>query len=108
MPLPELDDEDRRRALDKAAAARRQRAQLKADLREGRVTLAQVLARADHDEVVGRTKVAALLEALPNVGKVRAEKLMTRLEISPSRRVRGLGSNQRDKLLQAFGDDDRD
>lgn len=107
MPLPELDDEDRRRALDKAAAARRERAQLKADLREGRVTLAEVLRRADHEDVVGRTKVAALLEALPNVGKVRAQKLMERLEISPTRRLRGLGANQRDKLLQALGDDDR-
>lgn len=107
MPLPELDDEDRRRALDKAAAARRERAQLKADLREGRVTLAEVLGRADHDDVVGRTKVAALLEALPNVGKVRAQKLMERLEISPTRRLRGLGTNQRDKLVQALGDDDR-
>jgi hypothetical protein len=107
MPLPELDDDDRRRALDKAAAARRARAQLKADLRDGRVTLAEVLRRADQEEVVARTKVASLLESLPNVGKVRAQKLMERLEISPSRRLRGLGSNQRDKLLQALGDEPR-
>lgn len=107
MPLPDLDDEARRRALDKAAAARRARAALKADLREGRATLGEVLDRADHDEVVGRTKVAAVLEAVPNMGKVRAQKLMERLEISPSRRLRGLGANQRDKLRQAFGDDRR-
>lgn len=105
MPLPELDDDDRRRALDKAAAARRARAELKADLRAGRVTVGEVLARADHDDVVGRTRVTALLESLPNVGKVRAQRLMERLEISPSRRLRGLGANQRDKLLQTLGDD---
>lgn len=105
MPLPELDDDDRRRALDKAAAARRVRAELKADLRAGRVSLAEVLQRADHDDVVGRTRVTALLESLPNVGKVRAQRLMERLEISPSRRLRGLGANQRDKLLQTLGDD---
>lgn len=105
MPLPELDDDDRRRALDKAAAARRARAQLKADVQAGRVTLDEVLQRADHDDVVGRTKVAALLESLPNVGKVRAQRLMERLQISPSRRLRGLGANQRHKLLQTLGDD---
>jgi hypothetical protein len=105
MPVPDLDDDDRRRALDKAAAARRARAELKADLRTGKVTLAEVLARADHDDVVGRTKVAALLESLPNVGKVRAQRLMERLEISPTRRLRGLGANQRQRLLQTLADD---
>jgi hypothetical protein len=105
MPVPDLDDDDRRRALDKAAAARRARAELKADLRTGKVTLAEVLARADHDDVVGRTKVAALLESLPNVGKVRAQRLMEHLEISPTRRLRGLGANQRQRLLQTLADD---
>lgn len=107
MPLPPLDDDARRRALDKAAEARKARAALKTDLREGRIDLAEVLRRADADETVGRTKVVALLEALPNVGKVRARRLMEQLQISPSRRLRGLGAHQREKLLHAFGHDER-
>ena len=102
MPLPELDDEARRRALEKAAEARRVRAELKQQVKSGAVDLAEVLRRAETDETVGKTKVSALLESMPRVGKVRARKLMERLDISPSRRLRGLGANQREKLLQAF------
>lgn len=102
MPLPELDDEARRQALEKAAAARKARAELKQRLKSGELDLAEVLRRAQTDEVVGKTKVADVLEALPKVGKVRARKLMERLDISPSRRLRGLGANQRVKLLRTF------
>ena len=40
---------------------------------------------------------------MPGVGKVRAQRIMERLEISPSRRVRGLGSKQREALGKEFG-----
>ncbi|MDP8971062.1 MAG: integration host factor [Actinomycetota bacterium] len=105
MPLPELDAEARRQALEKAAEARRQRAELKQQLKSGEIDFAEVLERADSDEVIGKTRVSALLEALPKVGKVRARKLMERLDISPSRRIRGLGANQREKLIKVFEGD---
>ena len=102
MPLPELDDESRRQALEKAAEARKVRAELKQQLKAGEIDFGEVLRRADGDEIVGKTKVSAVLEALPRVGKVRARRLMERLDISPSRRVRGLGAHQREKLLREF------
>lgn len=102
MPLPELDAESRRQALERAAEARKIRAELKQQLKAGEIDFAEVLRRAETDEIIGKTKVSAVLEALPKVGKVRARKLMERLDISPSRRVRGLGANQREKLLREF------
>ncbi|HEY8339858.1 MAG TPA: integration host factor, actinobacterial type [Egibacteraceae bacterium] len=105
MPLPELDDESRRQALQKAAEARKARAELKQQLKAGEIGFAEVLRRADEDEIIGKTKVSAVLESLPKVGKVRARKLMERLDISPSRRLRGLGANQRSKLLAEFEGD---
>lgn len=102
MPLPELSDESRRQALEKAAEARKIRAELKHQLKAGEIDFGEVLRRADGDEIIGKTKVSAVLEALPKVGKVRARKIMERLDISPSRRVRGLGANQREKLLRTF------
>ncbi len=106
MPLPQLDAESRRQALERAAEARKIRAELKQQLKAGEIGFADVLRRAETDEIVGKTKVSAVLEALPKVGKVRARKLMERLDISPSRRVRGLGSNQRSKLLREFETDE--
>jgi hypothetical protein len=102
MPLPTLTPEQRQQALEKAAEARRKRAELKAQLKSGNLTLATVLDKED-DETVGKMKVASVLESLPGVGKVRARKIMERLDISTSRRVRGLGSKQKDALLAEFG-----
>ncbi|HXF73272.1 MAG TPA: integration host factor, actinobacterial type [Actinomycetota bacterium] len=101
MPLPTLSPEDRKRALEKAAEARRRRAEIKAELKSGKRTLRDILTRSD-DETVGKMKVSTVLESLPGVGKVRARKLMEELDISASRRIRGLGAKQRDMLLERF------
>lgn len=101
MPLPTLTEEQRREALAKAAEARRKRAELKERLKSGQTNLRDVLNRRD-DEVVGKMKVSSVLEALPGVGKVRARKLMERFDISASRRVRGLGTKQKEALLGEF------
>ena len=101
MPLPTLTDEQRKQALAKAAEARKRRAELKGQLKAEKVSLRDVLARRG-DDVVGKMKVSAVLESLPGVGKVRARKIMERLDISSSRRVRGLGAKQKDALLTEF------
>jgi len=102
MPLPTLTEEQRKDALAKAAEARRRRAELKAQLKAEKVSLRDILARQGED-VVGKMKVSSVLESLPGVGKVRARKIMEELEISTSRRVRGLGAKQKDNLLGKFG-----
>jgi hypothetical protein len=101
MPLPTLTEEQRKQALEKAAEARRKRAELKGQLKAGKLTLKDVLGR-NGDDTVGKMKVSTVLESLPGVGKVRARKLMEKLDISASRRVRGLGAKQRDALLDEF------
>lgn len=102
MPLPPpLSEEQRRDALEKAAEARRKRAELKEQLKSGRTTLKELLERTS-DGVVGKMKVSTVLESLPGVGRVRARKLMERLDISESRRMRGLGAKQKENLLNEF------
>lgn len=101
MPLPTLTDEQRKEALAKAAEARRRRAELKDKLKRSDVSLRDVLT-TQGDDVVGKMKVSSVLESLPGVGKVRARKIMERLEISSTRRVRGLGARQKDALLSEF------
>lgn len=102
MPLPpQLSEEQRREALAKAAEARKKRAQVKEALRSGATNLRELLSRTA-DEIVGKMKVSSVLEALPGVGKVRARKIMERLDISWTRRMRGLGTKQKDALLREF------
>ncbi|HVF18872.1 MAG TPA: integration host factor, actinobacterial type [Mycobacteriales bacterium] len=102
MALPPLTPEQRTAALEKAAAARRARADLKDKLKHEGLTLSEILDTGERDEVIGKMKVSALLESMPGVGKVRAQRIMDKLEISPSRRVRGLGAKQRTALEREF------
>ncbi|AKK03234.1 integration host factor, actinobacterial type [Corynebacterium epidermidicanis] len=103
MALPKLTDEQRKEALAKAAEARKARAELKESLKRGGTNLKEVLAKAQDDEIIGKTKVSALLEAMPKVGKVKAKEIMDELEIAQTRRLRGLGERQRKALLERFG-----
>lgn len=80
--------------------ARRVRAELKEKLKMGSLTLAELLDQGDRDEIVGKMKVLSVLESLPGLGKVKARRLMEEVGISESRRVQGLGDQQRKKLFE--------
>jgi hypothetical protein len=103
VALPPLTPDQRAAALEKAAKARKDRAEVKNNLKRGAITLPSVLKQGQSDDTVGKMKVSALLEAMPGVGKVRARQIMERLGIAESRRVRGLGTNQRTALENEFG-----
>jgi hypothetical protein len=105
VALPPLTPDQRAAALEKAAKARKDRAEVKNNLKRGVITLPAVLKQGQSDDTVGKMKVSALLEAMPGVGKVRARQIMERLGIAESRRVRGLGANQRTALENEFGGD---
>jgi hypothetical protein len=100
MPQPPtLSPEQRQAALEKAAAARRSRAELKEKLKMGSTSLPELFRLAGSDDTVGKMKVLSVLESLPGLGKVKARRMMEELGISETRRVQGLGDNQRKKLL---------
>jgi hypothetical protein len=104
MPQPpSLTPEQRTAALAKAAQARKARAEIKDQLKSGRVTLSGLLGRAANDDIVGKMKVLAVLESLPGTGKVKARRLMEQVGISETRRLQGLGAKQRYALLEAVG-----
>jgi len=104
MSLPTRTPEQRLADLEKAAAARKVRAEAKAGLKAGTVSLPGILAKGADDDLFGKIKVSALLESMPGVGKVKAAQIMGRLGIAESRRVRGLGPNQRAALENEFAD----
>jgi hypothetical protein len=104
MPQPpSLTPEQREQALAKAAAARRARAELKEQLKSGSLSLSGLLHRAETDEHTGGMKVLAVIESLPGVGKVKARRTMDQIGIADTRRVRGLGEQQKKALLAEFG-----
>lgn len=102
MQPPQLSPEDRARALAKAAASRKRRAEVKAQIKSGEYSLRQVFDMSKSDEAVAKMRVFELLESISGVGKVRARSVMERLNISPTRRIQGLGAKQLPALLVEF------
>jgi transposase len=102
VALPPLTPEQRQAALEKAAASRRERAEVKNRLKHSGASIAEVLEEGQRNEVIGKMRVTDLLQSLPGLGKVRAAQVMDRLKISESRRVRGLGAKQIAALVAEF------
>jgi guanylate kinase len=92
-PLPpKLTPEARAAALLAAAAARRERSEMKTRLRSSETSIFDVINTAD--PAIQKMRVRELLESVPGVGKLRAQAIMERAKISPTRRIAGLGRNQ--------------
>ncbi|MBL0888554.1 integration host factor, actinobacterial type [Myceligenerans indicum] len=103
MALPPLTPEQRAAALEKAAEARRVRAEIKNKLKYSQGSLKEVIEKGQTDDVVGKLKVVSLLESMPGVGKVKAKAIMEEIGIAETRRVRGLGPHQSAALIERFG-----
>lgn len=104
MALPTLTPEQRRAALEQAAAARRMRAEVKNRLKNSGASLAEVIQESRANQVVAKLKVKDMLKSMPGVGQVRAQEIMQRIGIADSRRLRGLGVNQVKALIAEFSD----
>jgi len=99
---PQLSDEQRKEALLKAAASRKRRAEVKFKIKNGEFSIDTVLEIAKNEDAIAKMRVKELLESMTGVGKIRAQSLMERLNISPTRRIQGLGRHQIKELRNEF------
>ncbi len=101
MPLPQMTEEQRKAALEKAAETRRKRSEVRQQLKTGELSAKDALDRRS-DPIVGKIKVTQFIQSFPGFGKAKAEKIMTEIGIPDNRRLAGLGENQIEKLLAAL------
>ena len=104
MTAPVRTDAERTAALDRALEVRRERAMLRADLRERRVRAVDVVRGIDRDPSWAALPVVWLLKAVPGFGDVRAERALHDIGISRTRRLQGLGERQRAELIALLAD----
>jgi hypothetical protein len=102
MAVPVLTNEQRVAASAKAVEVRTKRAALRRQLKESKISFNEVLAVVDSDEIVSGMRVVTILESLPGIGKIKAASLMEKCDIALSRRMKGLGSSQAQKLRSAL------
>lgn len=99
---PQLTSQQRQDALKKAATSRKRRAAVKLMIKNNELTIDALLELAAKDEAVAKMRVRDLLGSINGVGKIRADALMERLKISPTRRIQGLGRHQLKELRREF------
>src|ERR671931_1203323 len=97
-PLRSLDQ--RMEALRRANDIRVQRAKLKKNLKDGRVSIEEIL--REPPEYVSTAKVFDMLMAVPKFGRVKAARLLNQCRISQSKTVGGLSDRQRHELIALF------
>ena len=99
---PQLTPKERQEALLKAAISRKRRAEIKTKIKIGEISFDSILELAKDEDAIAKMRVKELLESLSGVGKVRAQTLMERLKISPTRRIQGLGRLQIKQMREEF------
>ena len=99
MALPNQTPEERRAALEKAAAARHARAELREKIKTGKLSVKDVLT-TEGDPTIDKLKVKDMIASLPGYGKAKVAKVMEELDISETRRIKGLGTRQREALIE--------
>jgi hypothetical protein len=87
-------------ALRRANDIRVKRAQLKKDLKLGRVSIEAILGQPP--EWVSTAKVFDMLMAVPKFGRVKAARFLNTCRISQSKTVGGLSDRQRAELIGLF------
>ena len=100
MPVPVLTQEQRVAASAKAVEIRVRRANIKQQLKDGKISFAALLEVSALDDIIAGMKVQSVLESLPAIGKIKAASLMEKCGIANSRRIKGLGQHQTQALLQ--------
>lgn len=102
MKPPALSNEQREYARRVAADARRERADVRASLRDGRVTVIHVLDSTI--EAHQRMRVRDVVLALPGIGPIRCAEILEAAGIASTKRVGGLTEHQRERLLRRLAD----
>jgi S13-like H2TH domain len=97
LSLPERSLNQRMDALARANRIRIKRAELKRDLKAGRLSIQALL--LNPPEYLETAKVFDLLLAVPKYGRVKTNKILAHCRISPSKTIGGLSERQRSELV---------
>ncbi|CAN5504814.1 hypothetical protein BH10ACT11_BH10ACT11_17420 [soil metagenome] len=95
--VPERSRKQRLNALARANEIRTSRAQLKRDLKAGKMKIETLL--TDPPDWVLSAKVFDMILAVPKYGRVKANRILTQCRISPSKTLGGLSARQREELV---------
>lgn len=100
-PFNTLTPEKRAAAMEKARANRSRRAEVKKALAAGEITFSGLFEL--DEEAVAKAKVSEVIRALPGYGNAKTAAIMEEVGVAENRRLGGLGSKQKAKLIEILG-----
>lgn len=101
IQTPERSLQQRMDALETANDVRSYRANLKKDIKAGRVSIVKLL--TDPPEKIETMKIFDLLLVVPKMGRVKVNKLLMQCRISPSKTIGGMSERQRTEMVSMLG-----
>lgn len=101
LEAPERTLEQRMDALERANEIRTRRAAFKRDLKAGRESIDALL--VEPPDYMNTARVFDVLLAVPKYGRVKVNRILQMLRISPNKTIGGLSSRQRAELVSWLG-----
>lgn len=98
--LPQLTPEQRFAASQKAIEVRKARTRLKAEMKDGKLSIAEAIEMP----VMQRMHVYEFLRAIPGIGANRAKEFMLVNSIADNRRIGGLSEHRRAQVIALGGE----
>lgn len=98
---PDRSLKQRMDALQTANVVRTYRANLKRDIKAGRVSIMDLI--RDPPDMLETMKLFDLLLSAPKYGRVKTNKLLQTCRISPSKTIGGLSDRQRAEIVSTMG-----
>lgn len=89
--------------LEKARLVREKRAEIKKALKRGHLNLDNLFNDIKlFNNFISNMKIIELVSSLQGIGRVNAEKILRKLNINFSKKVGGLGKNQKENFMKYF------
>ncbi len=103
MSLNNLNPSTRKKGLIKARQIRKNRAEIKKNLKQGNIDLKTVFSDQKIFSQVYGMRIVDLISSLPGIGRVKAENIMSeKLDISLVKKTGGLGKRQKERFFSHF------
>ncbi|MBN2073012.1 MAG: hypothetical protein JW770_03590 [Actinobacteria bacterium] len=98
-----MSNSDRMKGLEKARKVRQKRSEIKNQLKKGETDLCMLFKDGEFfDDFISGMKVLSIISALPGNGRVSAMKVLEELNISPHKKIGGLGKKQKENFYKKF------
>lgn len=103
-PLMNFTKEQREEFRLKAQQSRKERANIKLNIKEGKLTPNYVLSNTDN-KIIGGIRISHFFHSLPKIGKKKAEDLIHKSDIDANKKLSKLTDSEKERIRELIIND---